>query len=78
VLDLGLSLATLLPHSASPYIVLMVLGFATGILGHMAGSRWLIAIGVILIFLGAFLFPLALNLTESTPPQVEERAREAE
>jgi hypothetical protein len=78
VLDLGLSLATLLPHSAAPYIVLMVLGFATGILGHLSASRWLIAIGVILIFLGAFLFPLALNLTESTPPQVEERAREAE
>lgn len=76
--DLALSLATLLPHSATPYVVLMVVGFAIGILGHLAGSRWLVAIGVILIFFGAFLFPLALNLTESTPPQVERRAREAE
>lgn len=76
--DFALSLATLLPHSATPYVVLMILGFATGILGHLAASRWLVAIGVILIFLGAFLFPLALNLTESTPPRVEERAREAE
>lgn len=76
--DFALLLATLLPHSATPYVVLMILGFATGILGHLAASRWLIAIGVILIFLGAFLFPLALNLTESTPPRVEERAREAE
>lgn len=69
----ALFLATLLPHSGSPYIALVALGFATGILGHLAGSRWLVAVGVILIFLGAFLFPLALNLTESTPPQIENR-----
>jgi hypothetical protein len=69
--DLALSLATLLPHSAGPYIALMLLGFAIGILGHLSGSRWLVAIGVTLIFFGAFLFPLALNLTESTPPQVQ-------
>lgn len=71
--DLALSLAALLPHTATPYVVLMILGFAIGILGHLAGSRWLVAIGVILIFFGAFLFPLALNITESTPPQVQNR-----
>jgi hypothetical protein len=76
--DLALSLAALLPHSATPYVALVVIGFAVGILGHLAGSRWLVAAGVILIFFGAFLFPLVLNLTESTPPQVERRAREAE
>jgi hypothetical protein len=27
---------------------------------------------VILIFLGALLLPLALNLTESTPPEIEQ------
>ncbi len=71
--DLALSLATLLPHTAGPYIALMLIGFATGILGHMTSSRWLVAIGITLIFLGAFLFPLALNLTESTPPQLQNR-----
>jgi hypothetical protein len=71
--DFALSLAALLPHSATPYLVLIGLGFATGILGHLAGSRWLVAVGVVLVFLGAFLFPLALNLTESTPPQIENR-----
>ena len=71
--DLALSLAALLPHSAGPYVALMLIGFATGILGHMTSTRWLIAAGVILIFLGAFLFPLALNLTESTPPQLQNR-----
>ena len=71
--DLFISLATLLPHSAGPYILLMLIGFAVGIAGHLSGSRWLVAAGIVLIFLGAFLFPLALNLTESTPPQLKNR-----
>jgi hypothetical protein len=72
-LALVLSFAALLPHSAGPYIALMLIGFATGIVGHMTGLRWLVAAGIVLIFLGAFLFPLALNLTESTPPQLKNR-----
>jgi hypothetical protein len=69
--DLALSFAALLPHSAGPYIALMLSGFAIGILGHLTAARWLVATGIALIVLGAFLFPLALNLTESTPPQIE-------
>lgn len=71
--DLALSLASLLPHSAGPYIALVLIGFAVGILGHLSTSRWLIVAGIVLIFLGAFLFPLALNLTESTPPELRSR-----
>lgn len=71
--DLALSFAALLPHSAGPYIALVLIGFVTGILGHLTGLRWLVASGIVLIFLGAFLFPLALNLTESTPPQLKNR-----
>ncbi|HEX5609293.1 MAG TPA: hypothetical protein VFX45_04275 [Solirubrobacterales bacterium] len=71
--DLFLPLADLLPHSPGPYIALMLIGFAIGILGHLAGARWLVACGVILIFLGAFLFPLAANLTtEDRPAPIEE------
>ncbi len=73
VFDLALYLATLLPHSAGPYIALVLIGFVVAILGHLSSSRWLIATGIVLIFLGAFLFPLALNLTESTPPQLRTR-----
>ena len=73
--DLALSLATLLPHSAGPYIALMLIGFAIGILGHLSGSRWLVAAGIILIFLGAFLFPLALNLTEIDAAAAQEPLR---
>jgi hypothetical protein len=71
VLDLVLPLATLLPHSAGPYVALMLSGFAIGILGHLTAARWLVAAGIILVFLGAFLFPLALNLTEESPRPVE-------
>jgi hypothetical protein len=71
--DLALSLAALLPHSAGPYLALVLIGFAVGIFGHLAGSRWLVASGIVLIVLGAFLFPLALNLTEGTPPQLRDR-----
>lgn len=71
--DLALNLASLLPHSAGPYIALVLIGFAVGILGHLTALRWLVAAGIVLIFLGALLFPLALNLTESTPPELRNR-----
>jgi len=65
--DLALLIATLLPHSAGPYIALVLIGFAIGILGHLSTARWLVVAGIILVFLGAFLFPLAINLTEESP-----------
>jgi hypothetical protein len=71
--DLALPLAALLPHSPGPYIALMLAGFVIGILGHLTRARWLVAAGVALIFLGAFLFPLAANLTTGDkPPPIEE------
>ena len=69
--DLLLPIAALLPHSIGPYIAVMLSGFAIGILGHLSSSRALVAAGVILIALGAFLFPVALNVTTDTPPRVE-------
>ena len=71
MLDLAPPLASLLPHTAGPYIALMLIGFVVGILGHLSSARWLVAAGVILIFLGAFLFPLALNLTEESPRSLD-------
>lgn len=71
--DLALPLAALFPHSPTPYITLMLAGFAVGILGHLTGARWLVAAGVALIFLGALLLPLAANVTtENKPPPIEE------
>ena len=71
MLDLVLPFADLLPHSAGPYIALMLIGFTIGIFGHLSSARWLVAAGVILIFLGAFLFPLAVNLTQESPRQID-------
>lgn len=64
-------LATILPHSIGPYIGVMLSGFAIGILGHLTRARWLVAAGVVLVFLGAFLFPLALTISTETPQRVE-------
>jgi hypothetical protein len=69
--DPALPLAALLPHSATPYIALVLIGFAMGILGHLSRTRFLVVAGVVLISLGAFLFPLVLNLTEDAPPSVQ-------
>jgi hypothetical protein len=71
VLDLLLPTAALLPHSIGPYIVVMLSGFAIGTFGHLSSSRVLVLTGVILVFLGAFLLPVALNITTQTPPRVE-------
>ncbi len=73
MLDLAPPLAALLPHSPTPYITLMLAGFVVGILGHLTRARWLIAAGVILIFLGALLLPLLANVTtDERPPPIEE------
>jgi hypothetical protein len=73
VLALAQSPLALLPHSAGPYVTLMLVGFGVGILGHLIGARLLVAVGIILIFLGALLFPLLVNVTtENKPPPVEE------
>jgi hypothetical protein len=61
--------ATILPHSIGPYIGLVIGGFAVGVAGHLSSSRRLVALGIAMIVLGAFLMPVALNLTESAPPR---------
>ncbi len=66
--------AAILPESIGPYVSLMMIGFAIGILGHLTRSRWLIAMGIIIVFLAATAFPLALNVFSDEPappgPQV--------
>jgi hypothetical protein len=68
--------ATVLPEGIKPYLFLMVGGFAVGILGHLFRSRWVVAIGVIMVFLATLLFPLAIHVLEEKPapppgPQLE-------
>ena len=46
---------------------MMVVGFVIGAIGHASRSRWLVGLGILLIFLGALLFPVALNLFAEHP-----------
>jgi hypothetical protein len=60
--------ADILPHSLGPYLSLMVLGFAVAVAGHIWRIRWMVAVGIMLIFLATFLLPLALIATNPEPP----------
>jgi hypothetical protein len=60
-------LAAILPESIGPYVSLMIAGFSIAVFGHLSRSRWLIALGIILVFLAAAAFPLALNVLYDQP-----------
>jgi hypothetical protein len=49
--------------SPSFFIVLLVLGFAIGTLGHVIKSRTLVAAGVILIFAATVFIPIAIGIS---------------
>jgi hypothetical protein len=71
--DLVLPIADLLPTRPGPYVAMMLAGFVIGTCGHLFKAKWLIISGVVLIFLGALLFPLAANITsDDRPPPIEE------
>lgn len=62
------AVAIALPESIGPYIVLMAVGFALAAMGHAGKSRWLVIVGVIMIFLATLLFPILLQLFADEPP----------
>jgi hypothetical protein len=69
-------LGAVLPEGIRPYIILMGVGFIVGAYGHLIRSRWVVAVGVIMIFLATLLFPLAVHVFEDRPapppgPQIE-------
>ena len=59
--------ATILPEDETPYLVLMVGGFVVGITGHLVRARWIVAIGILMIFLATFLLPIATILLNEAP-----------
>jgi hypothetical protein len=67
------TLAEVLPRSLGPYLALTFAGFVVGVAGHIVRSRWLVAIGVMMIFLGTLVFPLLLNAIEDDRPFVPNR-----
>ena len=60
-------LATVLPESVSFYLAMMLVGFLIGGYGHLAKSRLLIILGVLLIFLATLVLPVAIVLTDESP-----------
>ena len=66
----SLAAGAVLPDTIEPYLVLMGVGFFVAIWGHGMRSRWVVAIGLIMVFLAVLLFPLALQLfaDEPAPP----------
>ena len=68
MISAALPLAEFLPRSVGPYVSLMLVGFLAGTIGHIVRSRWLVAAGVILVFLAALFFPLARIASEDNPP----------
>jgi hypothetical protein len=63
-----LSAGALLPHSIGPYVGLMIGGFVVAAYGHGAKLRWVVAIGIIMIFLATLLLPIALQVFSEEPP----------
>jgi hypothetical protein len=59
--------AGVLPEGITPYLTLMAVGFLVGAYGHLMRSRWVVAIGVLMIFLATALFPLAIHVFEERP-----------
>ena len=68
-------LAGILPQSVGPYVSLMMAGFLIAVVGHLSRSRWLIALGIILVFLAAAALPLALNAFTDQPEPPGPRPR---
>jgi hypothetical protein len=62
-----------LPHSPGAYIAIVLVGFAIGTLGHLFKVRWVVAIGIALIVVGALLLPFAAGIpsNEKSPPGEE-------
>jgi hypothetical protein len=65
-------LADLLPQTISPYLILMLVGFVLGAVGHLYKSKLVVGIGIAMIFLATLLLPLALIATEEEPPSSPE------
>ena len=49
--------------SPNPFIALMLAGFAIGVFGYLYGSRFIVGVGVAMVFLATLLIPLALNVS---------------
>jgi hypothetical protein len=49
--------------SPTPFILLFATGFGIGVLGHLAGSRVLVAFGIAIVFVATLILPIALSIS---------------
>ena len=68
-------MAAVLPESATPYVVLTCVGFFIAIWGHGMHAKWVVATGIILIFLSVLLLPIALKVVSGGTPRPATRTR---
>jgi hypothetical protein len=61
-------IAAVLPHTLGPYLSMMVIGFIVATVGHIWKVRWLVVVGIAMIFLATLFLPLALIATNDSPP----------
>ena len=54
---------------------MMVAGFVIGARGHGMKARWVVAVGIIMIFLATLLLPLAVHVFEDGPTRRRARSR---
>lgn len=48
-----------------PFVAMMIAGFVIGVFGHIVRAKALVALGIGLIFLATFVFPLVANVLKS-------------
>ena len=63
-----LPLASALPDTITPYLLLMLGGFVVGAAGNLYKSKFVVAVGILMIFAATLLLPLAVIATEEEPP----------
>ena len=46
-----------------PFIILFGAGFGIGVLGHLYGSKVMVAFGISIVFVATLILPIALSLS---------------
>ena len=46
-----------------PFIILFGAGFGIGVLGHLYGSRFMVGVGIAIVFVATLILPLALSIS---------------
>jgi hypothetical protein len=60
-------MASFLPDTTTPYLVLLGIGFLVGGYGHLAKLRWLIVFGILIILAAVVSFQIAVQTLPKPP-----------